>query len=72
MSKKASFFDIFRKSIKNVPDFIKDERMAICINCPLFLKMTGQCKECGCFMNLKTKLPHANCPLHKWEEYKEN
>lgn len=41
-------------------------RFNICKNCPKLLKATNQCKECGCFMNLKTKLAKASCPLHKW------
>jgi hypothetical protein len=39
--------------------------MAICKACPKLLP-TGNCSECGCVMSLKTKLPNAECPLHKW------
>jgi hypothetical protein len=41
-------------------------RMDICETCPSLLKLTHQCKECGCFMKLKTKLIEAVCPLGKW------
>lgn len=41
-------------------------RLDICRKCPFFVKNTQQCKECGCFMNLKTKLKLAECPQHKW------
>lgn len=41
-------------------------RMEICEACPKLIKLTKQCKECGCFMNLKTKLTAATCPLSKW------
>jgi len=41
-------------------------RMRICLDCPKLLKITKQCKECGCFMNLKTRLTNATCPLGKW------
>lgn len=47
-------------------DEIATERMEICNSCPRLIKLTKQCKECGCFMNLKTKLTHAKCPLAKW------
>jgi hypothetical protein len=40
--------------------------MAICEQCPHYNKKTTQCGICGCFMPLKTKLPHAECPLGKW------
>lgn len=43
-----------------------ERRFSICQACPRLLKATSQCKECGCFMNLKTKLAKADCPLHKW------
>jgi hypothetical protein len=41
-------------------------RMDICELCPSLLGATHQCKECGCFMKLKTKLKNAECPLGKW------
>jgi hypothetical protein len=40
-------------------------RYAICEKCPKLLA-SKQCKECGCFMPLKTKLLHATCPINKW------
>jgi hypothetical protein len=42
------------------------QRMDICDACPRLLKATKQCKECGCFMVLKTKLKGAVCPIGKW------
>jgi len=44
----------------------QEQRMSICQQCPRFVKLTSQCLECGCIMNLKTKLEHATCPLGKW------
>lgn len=41
-------------------------RLEICEACPSLLKLTHQCKECGCFMKLKVKLATATCPLGKW------
>jgi hypothetical protein len=43
-----------------------DKRMNICLGCPELIKLTHQCKKCGCFMNLKTKLSEAKCPIEKW------
>ena len=43
-----------------------DARMAICNSCPSLIHITSQCRECGCFMKLKTKLAAAVCPLGKW------
>jgi hypothetical protein len=41
-------------------------RYSICQSCPEFIKISGQCKKCGCFMKLKVKAKIAECPLNKW------
>ena len=41
-------------------------RMDICRGCPELLGLTHQCKKCGCFMDIKTQLEAAKCPLGKW------
>ena len=47
---------------------IRDERFAICKGCDRLFKPTRTCKECGCFMALKTWMKDASCPLPdpKW------
>lgn len=45
---------------------VADSRYELCKECPFFIKLTGQCKECGCIMSAKTKLLKATCPQHKW------
>ena len=48
---------------------IRDERYAICKACPRLFQPTRTCRECGCFMGLKTWLKDAQCALHdepKW------
>lgn len=47
-------------------DQTPNERLSICLECPKLIKLTTQCKECGCFMTAKTKLINATCPLGKW------
>jgi hypothetical protein len=42
------------------------DRYSICKACPELIKLTKQCKKCGCLMHLKTKLEKAVCPLGKW------
>lgn len=42
------------------------ERYSICQSCPELIKLTKQCKKCGCLMVAKTKLETAVCPLGKW------
>lgn len=45
---------------------IVEQRLAICRSCEFFRPRVEQCKKCGCFMKLKTKLERAHCPIHKW------
>jgi len=44
----------------------RDARFDICKGCERLFKPTRSCKECGCFMALKTWLIEATCPLGKW------
>lgn len=59
-------WDMVRKNIEYVDDATADSRLNICEECPRLIRATHQCKECGCFMKLKTKLKPATCPLGKW------
>lgn len=59
-------WDIFNKNVAKVADEVKDQRLAICLECPRLIKATKQCKECGCFMDVKARLFDADCPLGKW------
>lgn len=49
-----------------VSDDVSQGRLDICNGCEKFIHESNRCKECGCFMNLKTKLAEAKCPLNKW------
>lgn len=66
LDKTARPWDLFNKNIGRVKTEIADARFEICKACPKYLKLTHQCVECGCIMNAKVKLPHAECPLGKW------
>lgn len=46
---------------------IRGERLDICLGCDRLFKPTRTCKECGCFMAMKTWLKDASCPLGKWD-----
>ena len=56
-------------SDSKVPDEIQKERYDICQACPELIKLTSQCKKCGCFMKLKTTLKEAACPIGKWGKH---
>lgn len=49
-----------------VEEDVAEERLSICKSCPELIKLTTQCKKCGCFMSGKTKLKQATCPIGKW------
>lgn len=44
----------------------RELRYDICKGCERLFKPTKSCKECGCFMSLKTWLKEASCPIGKW------
>jgi hypothetical protein len=66
MSRPARPWDLFNKNIQKVTKIEQQSRMAICKECPFFISITQQCTKCGCFMQAKTLLPDAECPVHKW------
>jgi hypothetical protein len=62
----AKPWDLLNPNIEHVSAEVASSRISICESCEKWLSVTRQCKRCGCFMDLKTKLPHAACPLGKW------
>jgi len=64
----AKPWDYFNPNIVYINETMKNDRMNICNSCDRFIKSTTQCKECGCIMKIKTSLPHASCPLGKWNQ----
>lgn len=42
------------------------ERLKVCTGCMHFKKLARQCELCGCWLDLKTKLLQATCPIDKW------
>jgi hypothetical protein len=58
--------DLLNPKSERADENVSNERFSICKACPELIKLTSQCKKCGCFMNLKTTLKIAKCPLGKW------
>lgn len=48
------------------PDDVYQDRLNICKSCDRYFKLTGTCKECGCFMRVKAKIAPLSCPSKKW------
>lgn len=50
--------------MKTVPARVRQQRLRTCGLCE---HHTGlRCKLCGCFTNVKSWLPHGQCPIGKW------
>lgn len=63
--KTARPWDILNPETKYVSEEVAKERLSTCEGCPFFTA-AKTCEKCGCFMPLKTKLAHAECPVGKW------
>ena len=64
--KPARPWDIFNRNQEKLVGDLKKQRLSICHQCDRLIGKLNICKECGCQMDLKTSLPHAECPLKKW------
>lgn len=53
-------------SFKNVSEETKNARLEICKSCEFFNESLYQCKQCGCFLNIKASWATEKCPLDKW------
>lgn len=42
------------------------ERGKVCAACPDLNKKLWVCRNCGCFMKVKVRIPSAKCPKGKW------
>jgi hypothetical protein len=58
--------DMLNPNTKKADSETAEQRLNICKGCPEFMQITSQCKKCGCFMSLKTRLESAHCPIGKW------
>ena len=56
------------KNILIYDDSIISKRLDICKGCEFLFKPTNSCKKCGCFMDAKTKIATARCPIGKWDK----
>jgi len=70
---KSQKFDMrgISERFKNViihDEDIVNKRMDICKSCEFLLKPANNCKKCGCFMGVKTKIATSRCPIGKWEK----
>jgi hypothetical protein len=66
-----SIVDNLKKRLASARDYIlvdhatASQRADICNSCE-FLTQLRRCQRCGCFIDGKTKLEGAKCPIDKW------
>jgi hypothetical protein len=70
--RKARPIDLLNPTIGWVDSKVKDQRMKECLSCDKLTAVTKQCTICSCFMEMKTLLPHAECPEGKWSAVEVN
>jgi hypothetical protein len=58
--------DMLNPNSKPASAELAEQRMDMCRACPELIKVTKQCKKCGCVMTAKTRLEAAKCPIGKW------
>ena len=49
---------------REAPEILREERLRICYTCPF--KEDTRCRQCGCFIKIKTALLSSECPIGKW------
>ena len=67
MKAEAKPWHIMGGELLKTDEETANQRYAICLECPELIGLTKQCKQCGCFMAMKTKIKSAECPLGKWK-----
>ena len=66
MSEDVKFTDLFNPSQPRADQDLIQSRLEICNQCEWLHKRLQKCRQCGCFMHLKSTLKQAKCPLEKW------
>lgn len=64
----SSFVETGLQAIKSgkVDKDTRNSRYAKCLACPSFISNSKRCSECGCFMEAKTWIAAARCPIGQW------
>lgn len=62
----STIVDLLNPKSEKASEEVAEIRLNTCLSCPELTPHTHQCKKCGCFMALKTKLVVSKCPLGKW------
>lgn len=64
------YFKNLKEYIDNIEEDLKadialyEERLSACKECDLLL--SGMCRSCGCYVELRAAMKKNYCPNHKW------
>lgn len=64
--------DFIKSGMKLVSDKEAEQRLNICLDCDQsYYDKLGKlrCKECGCYLAVKTKIACAECPLYEGDKH---
>lgn len=59
--------DVLKGNQLFAPEEEQIRRMEICKSCEYFSEEDVRCRKCGCFLEQKTSLTAAKCPVQKWD-----
>lgn len=45
-------------------NLLYEERLSVCKQCDMLL--SGMCRICGCYVELRAAMKKNSCPKHKW------
>jgi tRNA(Ile2) C34 agmatinyltransferase TiaS len=59
---------------QDISKSLKARRTDICKTCPHSHYLLGRfrCKKCGCFIEIKSRVKKAKCPIGLWESDVDN
>lgn len=57
-----------RSGLATAPRAVVDERRALCNSCDRRDVEQDRCRECGCYLKIKTRSAVEFCPIGKWGE----
>lgn len=57
--------DMLAGEVEKAPPSLIERRIALCNGCE-HLGLLRNCKICNCFVDYKTTLLKAECPIQKW------
>ena len=70
-------FDLIKHTITSqeaflVSDEVVEKRIKICQKCEHYDMTQHRCKECGCFLGIKSRMAPESCPIGLWSAHDED